>query len=358
MRRPSKLPPYVQAFVDRGGHARYYLRKPGCPRVALPGVPWSPEFMAAHSAAIDKKIDNGATKTIPGSIDALIVSYYRSSDFLGLRPISQQVYRNIIERFRREHGTKPVAMLDREHIKRILGKIADRPAAANQLLKMIRLLMRHAVESGFRKDNPAIGIRKLKAETGGFRTWSEEEIETFYTKFPIGTRERLAFDLLLFTGQRRGDVVRMGRQHVRDGVLLIRQSKTGTEVEIPLAPDLRRSLDLLPAGQLVFLMTGQGKPFTAAGFGNWFRDTVSSAGLPVSLSAHGLRKAACRRLAEAGCTAPQLMAVSGHKTLAEATRYIEMANRKALAEEGMRKVRAFVAKEKRGTVAVKPESEV
>lgn len=155
-------------------------------------------------------------------------------------------------------------------------------------------------------------------EAGGYRTWTEEEIRTFYDKFEVGTRERLAFDLLLYTGQRRGDVVRMGRQHVRDGVLLIRQSKTGTEVEIPIASDLRLSLDSLPAGQLVFLMTGQGKPFTAAGFTNWFRDAVSAAGLPVGLSAHGLRKAACRRLAEAGCSAPQIMAVSGHKTLAEA----------------------------------------
>lgn len=351
--RPRKLPPYVQAFVDRTGRSRYYLRKPGCPRVALPGLPWSPEFMAAHAAAIEKRIDNGATKTVPGSIDALIVSYYRSADFLGLRPISQQVYRNIIERFRRDHGSKPAAMLDREHIRRLMAKIADRPAAANQLLKMIRLLMRHAVDAGFRKDNPAIGVRKLKMESGGFRTWSEDEIATFYAKFPLGTRERLALDLLLFTGQRRGDVVRMGRQHIRDGVLVIRQSKTGTEVEIPVAGELRQSLDLLPVGQLVFLMTGQGKAFTAAGFTNWFRDAVSAAGLPIGLSAHGLRKAACRRLAEAGCTAPQLMSVSGHKTLAEATRYIEAANRKALAEEGMEKVRAFVAKGKKGTTDVK-----
>ena len=99
----------------------------------------------------------------------------------------------------------------------------------------------------------------------------------------------------------------------------------------------------------MFLMTGQGKPFTAAGFTNWFRDAVSAAGLPVGLSAHGLRKAACRRLAEAGCSAPQIMAVSGHKTLAEAQRYIEAANRKTLAEEGMEKVRVFVAKGKKGT---------
>lgn len=358
MDRPRKLPPYVQAFVDKTGRPRYYLRKPGCPRVALPGLPWSPEFMAAHSAAIEAKIENGAVKTVPDSMNALIVSYYRSPDFLGLRPITQQTYRNLIERIRREHGEKPVALLGREHVKRIMAMFADRPDAANRWLKMLRVLMRHAVEAGFRKDNPAVGIRKLKTKSEGFRTWTEEEISTFYGAFAIGTRERLAFDLLLFTGQRRGDVVRMGRQHVRDGVLVIRQSKTGTEVEIPLMPELRQSLDLLPAGQLVFLMTGQGKPFTAAGFTNWFRDTVSAAGLPIGLSAHGLRKAACRRLAEAGCTAPQLMAISGHKTLAEAQRYIEAANRKALAEEGMKKVRAFVAKGEKRTKSVKPSAEI
>lgn len=358
MRRPSKLPPYVQAFVDRFGHSRYYFRKPGCPRVALPGLPWSKEFMAAHETAMNQKLEIGATRTIPGTLDALIASYYRSSDFLGLRPITQSTYRNIIERIRKEHGDKPVAMLARDHIKRIMGKFSDKPDAGNRWLKMFRVLMRHAVESGYRKDNPTIGIRRMKTSTYGFRTWTEEEIAKFYAKFEIGTRERLAFDLLLYSGQRRGDVVTMGRQHVRNGSLVIRQSKTGTEVDIPIAATLKASLDLVPAGQLVFLMTQQGKPFTAAGFTNWFRDAVAAAGLPLGLSAHGLRKAACRRLAEAGCSAPQLMAISGHKTLAEAQKYIETANRKALAEEGMEKVHAFMAKEKSGTKGVKPSPKV
>lgn len=353
-----KLPPYVQAFVDRGGHSRYYLRKPGCPRVALPGIPWSPEFMKAHAAAIERRVENGASKTVPGTLDALIVSYYRSSDFLGLRPITKSTYRNVIERLRREHGDKPVALLGREHIKRIMATFSDRPGAANQWLKMLRVLMRHAVDMGFRKDNPTLGIRRMKTEAGGYRTWTEAEISTFYGKFDVGTRERLAFDLLLYTGQRRGDVVRMGRQHVRDGLLVIRQQKTGTEVVIPIAADLRQSLDRLPSDQLVFLMTGPGKPFTAAGFTNWFRDAVTAAGLPVGLSAHGLRKAACRRLAEAGCSAPQLMSISGHKTLSEAQKYIEAANRAALAVEGMEKVRVFIAKGRKGTPGVKSTPEV
>lgn len=109
--------------------------------------------MAAHSAAIEAKIENGAVKTVPDSMNALIVSYYRSPDFLGLRPITQQTYRNLIERIRREHGEKPVALLGREHVKRIMAMFADRPDAANRWLKMLRVLMRHAVEAGFRKDN-------------------------------------------------------------------------------------------------------------------------------------------------------------------------------------------------------------
>lgn len=358
MKRPSKMPPYVQAFVDRHGRSRYYFRKAGAPRIALPGMPWTPEFMAAYSAAKEKRVDNGAERTQPGTLSALAVSYYRSPEFLTLRPITQSTYRNVIERFRRDHGEKPVALLQRDHVKSIMGKFADRPAAANQWLKVIRILMRHAVDRGMRKDDPTTGIRKLKTIGGGYRTWTEEDITAFYAKHPIGTRERLALDLLLFTGQRRGDVVRLGRQNIRNGSIVIRQSKTGAEVVLPYDNALRASIEALPTAQLIFLVTAYGKPFTAAGFTNWFREAVVAAGLPGGLSAHGLRKAACRRLAEAGSTAPQLMAVSGHKTLAEAQKYIEAANRAKLAAEGMAKVTALFGRGEVGTQTVKPNSKV
>lgn len=158
----------------------------------------------------------------------------------------------------------------------------------------------------------------------------------FEATHPIGSRARLAFGLLLYTTQRRADIVQMGRQHIRDGALHVTQSKTGTALEIPVHEDLQRLLDATPSGHLTFLTTSFGKPFTPLGFTNWFRDMCNEAGLPRGTSAHGLRKAACRRLAEAGCSANVIRAISGHKSLREVDGYTQAAERKLLAQRGVR----------------------
>jgi integrase len=356
-----KPPKYCQGFVDRHGKARWYLRRPGFKRVALPGLPWTPQFMAAYEAAMAGETVSaavGSKRTKPGSIAALVASYYQSTEYRNLKPITQKTYRSVMEPFREQHGDKPVAAMQREHVKAIVAKVADRPAASNNWLKAIKILMRHAVETGMRRDDPTLGLRKMRTGSSGFRTWTEEEIERFHARHPIGSRARLALDLLLHTGQRRADVVRMGRQHVRGGVLTITQQKTGTEVSIPLHPDFIASLDALPTRNMTFLLTEYGKPFTPDGFGNWFRDRVVEAGLPKGLSSHGLRKAACRRLAEAGCTANEIMSISGHKNLKEVTTYTEAASRSALARRAMKAVWSRDDGTENGTKIVKPASEV
>jgi len=345
-----RLPPYVQAFIDRHGKARYYIRKPGLKRVALHGLPWSPEFMAELEMAQSGDLlcgKVGAERTLPGTMNALSVAYFNSGEFKCLSPSTQGTYRGIIERFRTQHGDKRVVMLQREHIARMMGEKAGTPAAAHNLLRMLRLLMKFAVAHGWRKDDPTIGLRSPRMRSNGFYTWSESDISTFESKFQIGTRGRLALALMLFTAQRRSDIVRMGRQHVRDGVLAIRQQKTGTLVEIPLHSDLRANIEAGASSNLTFLVTENGKPFTAAGFGNWFREVCREAGLPKGCAAHGLRKAASRRLAEAGCTAHEIMSITGHKTLREVTRYTEAADRKHLA-------RSAIAKSTMATTNVKP----
>jgi integrase len=185
-------------------------------------------------------------------------------------------------------------------------------------------------------------VKRNKAEkTTGYKTWSDADIERFEAKHPIGTKARLAFALLLYTGQRRGDVVKMGPQHIYKGVLTIDQGKTegGEEshLEIPVHPKLREAIDATPSGHLNFLMTSFGKPYIAAGFGNWFREHCDEAGCP-GLSAHGLRKAAARRLAEIGCSAHEIAAITGHATLAEVQRYTRAADRKRLAKSAMAKL--------------------
>jgi integrase len=289
-----KLPPYVQAFVDRHGRARFYFRRPGFKRMPLPGLPWSPEFMAAYEQALaGQPAPIGIERVAPGTLRALAVSYFASSAFRTTRASTQYTYRNVIDRLCAEHGDKRVAFLQRDHVVKLLAARAGTPATANALRRSLRALMLHAVEIGLRSDDPTRDVRKLPTKGDGYHSWTEGEIEQFERHHPIGSRARLAFALLLYTGQRRSDVVRMGRQHLSDNAICVRQVKTGREVWVPvheaLAPIIADA-----SGNLTFLLTGQGKPHTAAGFGNWFRDQCRAAGLH-GCSAHGLRKAAARR---------------------------------------------------------------
>jgi integrase len=330
---------YIHRFKDRHGHVRHYFRRPGCKQVALPGLPGSAEFMAAYQAALaGEPMAPGASRVAAGTISALVVQWYQSAGFRQLSPSTKATYRGIVERFRAEHGEKRVAMLEATHIRRLIAAKTDTPAAANNLLSLIRLLMRFAVEEDWRRDDPTLGVRKIRFKTEGFHTWTEDEIKKFEAKWPVGTRERLAFALLLHTGQRRSDVIRMGRQHVRDRTIDVVQQKTGTRLALPLSFALREALAACPSDQLTFLVTKDGAPFTAAGFTNWFRDSCNAAELPKGCSPHGLRKAAARRLAEAGCSASAIAAVTGHRTLSEVSRYTRAADQGRLAETAMEAV--------------------
>ena len=335
----SRPPKFVHGFIDRHGKPRFYLRRTGFKRVPLPGLPWSPEFMAAYEMALaGQPAQIGSSRVKPGTISALMVAYYNSAEFKHeLAPETRRKRRNIAERFREQHGDKRVALLQREHIHKILTKL-DRPHAKKNWLKTIRGLMRFAVLIGMRTDDPSEGIKLGKmVKSDGFRTWSEEDIVIFRQRHANGTRARLALELLLGTAQRRGDVIHMGRQHIRDDVLSVRQSKTGAALKIPVPPELKAALDATPSEHLTFLTTTLGKPFTSDGFGHWFREMCDEAGLHV-LTAHGLRKAACRRLAEAGCSEKQIAAISGHASLNEVVRYTKAADQARLARDAMIKM--------------------
>lgn len=331
-------PKWVQSFNDRHGRARFYLRRPGFRRVPLPGLPWSPEFMAAYSNALNEgpqKLLIGAGRTKPGTVNALVVALYSSTEFQGWSPETQRTRRNILERFRIEHGDKTIANLQPRHVADMVAAKAGTPAAARNFKKTLAALMKFAVTRGIRNDNPVAGVSAPRIRGDGFVTWSEEHIRLFEAHHPIGTRARLAFGLLLYSAQRRGDVIRMGRQHIRNGLLAVRQNKTGTVLQIPVHPALQAIIDADQGDHLTFLVTTFGRPFTSAGFGNLFRTWCNEAGLPRQLSAHGLRKAACRRLAEAGCSANQIMSISGHRSLSEAEKYVRAADQVRLAQSAM-----------------------
>jgi integrase len=332
---------YVHSFIDdRYGKAkaRYYFRKRGHKQAALPGMPGSIEFEQAYAAAMANEplpSTIGAKRISVGSIDALVIAYFNSPAFLALSPSTQATYRGILEAFTREHGAKPLALLTRKHLEAMLARKMKTPAAGNHWLRLIKTLTRFAVREQLRADDPARDIDYIKRKVAGFHTWNEPEIAQFEAHHPIGSKARLALALLLYTAQRRSDVIKMGRQHVRAGVVHVRQQKTGTMLAIPVHPALQAVLDATPSEHLTFLTTAYGKPFTAAGFGNWFRDQCDAAGLPGHCAAHGLRKAACRRLAEAGCSANVIASISGHTTLREVERYTKAADQERMARQGM-----------------------
>lgn len=334
--------PYVQALTDRHGRRRYYFRRTGWPRVTLPGEPGSAPFMAAYQAALDAapptaaaKLDQRIAERVqPRSIAALVVEYYRSPEWAALRPSTQRGYRSQLDRFRTRYGNLGAVSMQAHHLEAILHRMADTPAAARNLRKRLRRVFRLAVRLGWRSDNPVVATEAPRARSGGFIAWSEDDIAAFEARWPAGSRERLALCLLLYTGQRRSDVVGMGRQHIRDGRIAVCQLKTSARLQIRIHPALQAELDRVPATALTFLTTRYGAPFSAAGFSQWFREAAQAAGL-TDRTAHGLRKAAGRRLAEAGCSAKQIAAVLGHRTLEEVERYTRDADQARLADDAM-----------------------
>lgn len=334
---------YIQRYKDRHGELRHYFRRPGYKLVRLPGKPGSPEFMSAYNAALSdapKLPPIGSGRTMPGSLDALALEWYGSAAFRQLASTTQAVYRRNLERIRAEHGHRLVEDLTPQAVRKLLAAKVNTPAAANHILRMLRMLMRHAIDAEWRPDDPTFGVRRLKERGQGAATWTEAHIATFEAHWPIGTRARLALALLLYTGQRRSDVVRMGRQHLRGGTaIFVKQQKTGAELLIPLHAQLREVLEQTQSDHLTFLVTRLGAPFASTtAFYNWFVEAAQAAGLPPGLSPHGLRKAAARRLAEAGCSAHQIAAITGHKTLSEVERYTRAADQERLAIAAMKRI--------------------
>jgi integrase len=332
-----KLPKYVQHWVDHDGRAHCYFRRRGYPRVRLPGLPWSPSFMAAYEAALSgPSTAIGAGRIKPGSVAAVVAEYLDSQQFFASKSAgTQRMRRGILERFRAAYGDRPFALLPPEWIEAVLD--AKPPHAARSWLVTLRSLCQFAVKRGWLRTDPTRDIKQRSIKGDGFHTWTEEEISQFEAHHPMGSKPRLALALLLYTAQRRSDVVRIGRQHIKDGVLTVKQQKTGVTLEIPVHPHLQAVLDATPSEHLTFLVTATGKPYGGNAFSEQFRNWCDAAGLPKRCKPHGLRKAACRRLAEAGCSANEIMAISGHTTMKEIVRYTVAADQARLARNALAK---------------------
>lgn len=333
-RSRTALPKYVTVARDRYGTVRLrfrrgrhsaYLKSP------FPSDAFDEEYQAALRSENAGRSEIGKSRTKPRSIAALIVSYYASPEFKGTAASTQTSYRGICEKVRQDHADRMVKDLGRQHVKAIIGKMSATPAAANNYLRMLRILMRHAIDIEWVSRDPTLKLKGYSRKTAGFHTWTEAEIAAYEARHPIGTKPRLAMALMLYTGQRRGDAVKLGWKDVSANRISVRQEKTGTPLAIRMHRSLVEALEVASEDKATFLLTSFGKPFTAAGFGNWFRGCCDEAHLQ-HCSAHGLRKAAARRLAEAGNSANHIAAVTGHLSLKEVERYTRAADQEKMAD--------------------------
>jgi integrase len=214
----SGLPKHCTWQKDRDGKRRVRFRRRGV-SVYLAGIPWSGDFMRQYATALEtdqqRRTTIGASKrTLPGSFSALCVSYYGSPEFRGLKASTQRVRHNILERFRAEHGHRLLKDLQITHVRSIIGAKAGTPEAANNLLKILRVVLNFAVAEQMIASNPALVVKRYKKRGEGIHIWSEAERAQFEARHPIGSKARLALELLLTSGQRRSDVVKMGWQHI------------------------------------------------------------------------------------------------------------------------------------------------
>jgi integrase len=356
----------LDRYRDRHGKMRYYLRKAGRKRIPITAPFGTLEFDqeyddARRLSAVPLIPGQGATKR--GTVNDLVTRYYASSDFKSLQPATQKLYRRHIESFRAVYGDTRVRAIRRSHFRGIRDDMWDRPGACRNLLKRLNTLFAFAVEIEMIEVSPMLNF-KLPPPGDGFLPWSDEDIDTYLEYWAPGTRERLGLYLLLYTGQRRSDVVRMSDNDVREVTIAavtyreikVLQQKTGAELWIPLHRALAAELDLHPKGQEAFLIDRRtGKPLTPEGFANWIRESAKAPKRPAAFQGepeadrqliqgtrgpHGLRKASCRRLIEAGCDTELARAISGHADDGELKVYIKSVNQSKMARRAMQKLEA------------------
>lgn len=366
-----ELPYISQYFDNRNGKRvrRYQFRRKGHKKVLLKGKHGSAEFMEQYHALVAQTgggsmPEIGASRTKAGTIDALIVRYLKNERFTkGLAAATQAMRRPILDNFRefktpsgRRYGENRLMTMQPKSIAAVLeGKT---PNAQKNWLKTLRHLIVFGIAEGECAIDPTKDISTLKADKSrGHMTWDYPQIEQYRERHPVGTMARVALELMLNIAARRHDAHLIGRQHLKFDPERNRWSltwrphktkRTGKVLSVPVLPRLQEALDAMPKGDaMTFLATTYGMPFKSpAAFGNKFADWCVAAGLkPVlcddgrvrNYRAHGLRKAACKQMAHDGCTGPEIMAVSGHSTLAQVQVYIDEVEQERMAGAAMDK---------------------
>ncbi|CDO37638.1 tyrosine-type recombinase/integrase [Novosphingobium sp. KN65.2] len=352
MAKTEKLPKYVSSFVDNRGKRRYRFRKAGCKNGYFEDHPNSVKGRAEYDAFLASEVASAVERKpmVTGSIDHLISLYYPSTDFRGnAAETSLAKRRAVIEAFRAEHGHRTVKGASFINLDKYIAKIAkgwtDEKGrahggafAAETARKQLRGLFKFAVKISMRPDNPMDHVNYRPKKTPGFHSWTESEIEQYRDRWPLGTKQRLAMEIGLWTGKRRNDAIRMGPQHIEGGELIGRDTKTGKSWVLPIAPQLQAAIDAMPKGHhLCFVPSDRGRPYSAASFGNMFRVWCDEAGLE-HCSFHGLRKAISRRAAEEGIGNAGIKSITLHSRDEEVSLYVAAADQKRLSKDAISRI--------------------
>jgi len=342
---PRRREPHLHPEKTRHGAKSWYVRIGHGPRFRVRGSYGTPEFheryltalAAARFCAAPQTADTRGTKA--GTLAWLVERYRETSDWQGLSLATRRQRENIFRSVLETAGEQPAAKIATAHIVAGRDRRANTPAQARNFLDAMRGLFRWAHQAQLVKTDPTAGVKNPARKRGdGFTPWTEEHVAAYEARWPLGTRQRVWLDVLLYTGLRRGDAVRLGRQHVREGVAAIKTEKSGETVAVtlPILPVLQATLDAGPTGDLTFICGARGQPLTKESFGNAFKKACHAAGVPGS--AHGVRKIAATRAADAGATAHELMSIFGWLSVSQAELYTRRADRNRLARAAMGKL--------------------
>jgi integrase len=341
---PQPRPPYLLRERTRHGKTLWYVRRERHgQRIRVKGEYGTAEFWQKYQDALAGLSQRKQTTSV-GTLAWLVERYRETSAWTDLSLATRRQRENIFRPVLEKAGNQPASKITKAHIVEGRERRKATPAQARHFIDTMRGLFRWAADAGHASSDPTAGVKyPRQPDTGGFVPWTEQDILAYEKRWPVGTHQRVWLDVLAYTGLRRGDVVQLGRQHVRDGVAYIKTEKTDTPVSLPILPVLAQTLAAGPCGDLTFIVGAGGKPLTKESFGNLFRKACNAAGLR-GRSAHGLRKAAATRAAVSGATLAQLNAIFGWSGAKMALHYIETADRMRLAGDSMHKLNRTNAK--------------
>lgn len=299
-----ELPKYV--YMQRNG---LYFQRRGWPSLKLKTEFGSPEFWQEYADILGGKMKRNPISS--RSFSALIDSYHRSPRYKHLKPRTALDYDKYLKFFRTIMGPSNPALLKRKDVIRLRDSNGDKVYFANYSLRVLRILMEHCIDLGWRNDNPAKGVPEIKVDRKQRDPWPSGLLETYRGACPLGSRERLVMELCIGTGQRIGDVLDMRWSDIQDGGVIIKQNKTGKELWVPILPELQAALDAASRHSFYLLTNEQGtNRWSYRGASQAVR-LVRQRIYALDYDIHSWRYNAACELVEAGCSDDLVASVTG-----------------------------------------------